>query len=114
MIAVAVPLAIEAALTAKYLNTTDEAGLSAGVAFLYLCIFIYGIFLDGPGNFYVCHQNCMFPDLSMTVTDLVILTTRQTKYFPLITGQRFDIVYYILCLDQYHVDPGLSNRIYKH
>lgn len=54
MIAVAVPLAIEAAITSKFLNTTNKAGLSAGVAFLYLYIFIYGIFLDGPGYYYVC------------------------------------------------------------
>ncbi|KAI9743682.1 MAG: hypothetical protein M1818_002998 [Claussenomyces sp. TS43310] len=53
MIAVAIPLACEAAMTARFLGTDNKSGLAAGVAFLYLYIFLYGIFLDGPGYFYV-------------------------------------------------------------
>ena len=53
MIAVAIPLALEAAMVAEFLNTDNSAGLAAGVAFLYLYIFVYGLFLDGPGYFYV-------------------------------------------------------------
>src|ERR1700744_2114105 len=53
MIAVSIPLACEAAVTARYLDTTNKSGLAAGVAMLYLYIFAYGVFLDGPGYFYV-------------------------------------------------------------
>ncbi|KAF2802333.1 general substrate transporter [Mytilinidion resinicola] len=58
MIAVAVPLAGEAAMTSLYVGTTNKSGLAAGVAFLYIYIFLYGIFLDGPGYFYA---NEIFP-----------------------------------------------------
>jgi hypothetical protein len=53
MIVVAIPLAGEAAMTKFYVGTTNKHGLAAGVAFLYLYIWFYGIFLDGPGYFYV-------------------------------------------------------------
>lgn len=43
MIAVAIPLALEAARVAEFLNTDNKSGLAAGVAFLYLYIFIYGM-----------------------------------------------------------------------
>jgi len=52
MIAVAIPLACEAAMTARFVGTTNKSGLAAGVAFLYIYIWLYGIFLDGPGYFY--------------------------------------------------------------
>jgi len=58
MIAVAIPLAGEAAMTSLYIGTTNKSGLAAGVAFLYIYIFLYGIFLDGPGYFYA---NEIFP-----------------------------------------------------
>lgn len=53
MIAVSIPLAGEAAMTSLFLGTTNKSGLAAGVAFLYIYIFLYGLFLDGPGYFYV-------------------------------------------------------------
>ncbi|KAL4939228.1 hypothetical protein BDV06DRAFT_225199 [Aspergillus oleicola] len=52
LITVAIPLACEAAMTAKFLNTDNQAGLAAGVAFLYIYIAVYAVFLDGPGYFY--------------------------------------------------------------
>jgi sugar porter (SP) family MFS transporter len=58
MIAVSIPLACEAAMTARFLGTTNDSGLGAGVAFLYLYIFTYGIFLEGPGYYYA---NEIFP-----------------------------------------------------
>jgi MFS family permease len=53
MLAVSVPLALEAAMTSLYVGTDNKSGLAAGVAFLYIYIWIYGIFLDGPGYYYV-------------------------------------------------------------
>ncbi|KAL3474490.1 sugar transporter family protein [Aspergillus californicus] len=58
MIAVSIPLACEAAMTAKYVGTSNQSGLGAGVAFLYVYIFAYGIFLEGPGYYYA---NEVFP-----------------------------------------------------
>ncbi|OCK78500.1 MFS transporter, partial [Lepidopterella palustris CBS 459.81] len=58
MLIVAIPLACEAAMTKLYIGTNNVAGLRAGVAFLYIYIFLYGIFLDGPGYFYA---NEIFP-----------------------------------------------------
>jgi MFS family permease len=68
MIAVAIPLACEAAMTSLFVGTTSKSGLAAGVAFLYIYIWLYGIFLDGPGYFYVriC-GSCRFSTLSLTV-----------------------------------------------
>jgi hypothetical protein len=57
MIAVSIPLACEAAMTAHFVGTSNQAGLAAGVAFLYIYIFVYGIFLEGPGYYYVCFAN---------------------------------------------------------
>lgn len=53
MIAVSMPLAGEAAMTAEFVGTRNKSGLAAGVAFLYIYIWFYGIFLDGPGYYYV-------------------------------------------------------------
>ncbi|KIW17965.1 hypothetical protein PV08_05160 [Exophiala spinifera] len=50
--ATAIPLAIETVITAKYVGSTNTAGLAAGVAFIYMYTFVYTIFLDGPGYFY--------------------------------------------------------------
>ena len=58
MLAVSVPLALEAVMTSLYVGTTNKSGLAAGVAFLYIYIFVYGVFLDGPGYFYA---NEIFP-----------------------------------------------------
>ena len=58
LLAVTVPLALEAAMTSLYVGTTNKSGLAAGIAFLYIYIFVYGIFLDGPGYFYA---NEIFP-----------------------------------------------------
>lgn len=55
MIAVCVPLSLEAAMTSLYVGTNNRSGLAAGVAFLYIYIWIYGVLLDGPGYFYVSH-----------------------------------------------------------
>ncbi|GAB7356255.1 hypothetical protein MBLNU459_g7068t2 [Dothideomycetes sp. NU459] len=52
MVAVSIALALEAAMTAVYAGTTNKSGLAAGVAFLYIYIFVYGLFLDGPGYYY--------------------------------------------------------------
>lgn len=57
MWAVAVPVAVEAAMTARFLHTSNKGGLAAGVAMLYIYIFTYGVFLDGPGYFYVSPFN---------------------------------------------------------
>ena len=53
MIAVCIPLALEAVMTKFYVGTTNKSGLAAGVAFLYIHIWVYGVFLDGPGYYYV-------------------------------------------------------------
>jgi MFS family permease len=68
MIAVAIPLACEAAMTSLFVGTTNKLGLAAGVAFLYIYIWLYGIFLDGPGYFYVriC-GSCRFGTSLLTV-----------------------------------------------
>lgn len=53
MFLVAIPLSIEAAMAKLYVGTTNKSGLSAGATMIYVYIFFYGIFLDGPGYFYV-------------------------------------------------------------
>jgi len=58
MIAFFISLALEAAMTSLYVGTKNKSGLAAGVAFLYIYIWVYGIFLDGPGYFYA---NEIFP-----------------------------------------------------
>lgn len=52
MVAVSIALALEAAMTAVFVGTSNKSGLAAGVAFLYIYIFVYGLFLDGPGYYY--------------------------------------------------------------
>jgi hypothetical protein len=49
----AIPLSIEAALVARFVGTDNKAALSAGVAFIFIFGFIYNMWLDGPGYFYV-------------------------------------------------------------
>lgn len=85
MIAVSIPLACEAAMTARYLGTTNESGLGAGVAFLYLYIFTYGIFLEGPGYYYVSRNFglCAVPN-----TDL---TARRTRFSQLTCAARVQL-----------------------
>lgn len=46
-------LCAECAIQARYLGTTNEAALRAGVAMLYVYVFFYGVFLDGPTYFYL-------------------------------------------------------------
>lgn len=53
LVAVSIPLAGEAAMTAKFVGTSNKSGLAAGDAFLYIYIWFYALFLDGPGYFYV-------------------------------------------------------------
>jgi hypothetical protein len=67
-IAVAILLACDAAIASLFVGTTNKSGLAAGVAFLYIYIWLYGIFLDGPGYFYVriCGSG-RFGTLSLTV-----------------------------------------------
>lgn len=50
---VIIPLAGETAMDACFVGTTNKSGLAAGVAFLYIYIFFYAVFLEGPGYFYV-------------------------------------------------------------
>lgn len=59
MIAVCVPLGLEAAMTSLYVGTSNKSGLAAGVAFLYIYIWLYGLFLDGPGYYYVSISESM-------------------------------------------------------
>jgi hypothetical protein len=55
-------------MTSLFVGTTNKLGLAAGVAFLYIYIWLYGIFLDGPGYFYVriC-GSCRFGTSLLTV-----------------------------------------------
>ncbi|KAL6246965.1 hypothetical protein RBB50_006272 [Rhinocladiella similis] len=46
-------LTAEAAIQAVYLGTTNKSALSAGVAMLYVYVFFYAVFLDGPTFFYL-------------------------------------------------------------
>lgn len=46
-------LCAECAIQAQYLGTTNQAALRAGVAMLYVYVFFYGVFLDGPTFFYL-------------------------------------------------------------
>jgi hypothetical protein len=57
---VTIPLACEAAMMARFLNSDNSAGLGAGAAFLYIYIAAYALLLDGPGYFYVSFQFPLF------------------------------------------------------
>jgi hypothetical protein len=46
-------LTVEAAIQAVYLGSTNKAALAAGVAMLYVYVFFYAVFLDGPTYFYL-------------------------------------------------------------
>lgn len=43
----------ECAIQARYLGSSNKAALSAGVAMLYVYVFFYAVFLDGPTYFYL-------------------------------------------------------------
>lgn len=49
----------ECAIQARYLGTTNKSALSAGVAMLYVYVFFYAVFLDGPTFFYLAE---IFPN----------------------------------------------------
>ena len=53
MLAVCIPLACEAALSAKFVGTDNKSGLAASAAFVYIYLTVYDILLDAPGYFYV-------------------------------------------------------------
>ncbi|OAL56033.1 MFS transporter [Pyrenochaeta sp. DS3sAY3a] len=44
---------VECAIQANFLGSTNKSALSAGVAMLYVYVFFYGVFLDGPTYFYL-------------------------------------------------------------
>ena len=43
----------ECAIQAEFLGGTNKSALAAGVAMLYVYVFFYGVFLDGPTYFYL-------------------------------------------------------------
>ncbi|OQU99467.1 hypothetical protein CLAIMM_05097 [Cladophialophora immunda] len=53
MVGCVAAVATEAALQAKYLGTDNRSALAAGVAMLYVYVFFYAVFLDGPTYFYL-------------------------------------------------------------
>ncbi|KAK4938711.1 hypothetical protein LTR10_020894 [Elasticomyces elasticus] len=104
MIAVAVPLSLEAAMTATYLGTSDKDGLGAGVAFLFLYIFVYGIFLDGPGYFYA---NEIFPThlrakgATCCIASYSLINIMWTQVSPIAfasIGWKYYLVFIVCCL----------------
>ncbi|KAJ5924908.1 hypothetical protein N7454_007547 [Penicillium verhagenii] len=52
LLVVTIPLACEAAMMARFLNSENSMGLGAGAAFLYIYMAAYALLLDGPGYFY--------------------------------------------------------------
>jgi hypothetical protein len=46
-------LSVECAVQAHYLGTENRSALAAGVAMLYVYVFFYAMFLDGPTFFYL-------------------------------------------------------------
>jgi sugar porter (SP) family MFS transporter len=47
-----IALSCEAAVTARFLGTTNKGGLAAGVAFVFVFIFFYNLVLEGPSWWY--------------------------------------------------------------
>lgn len=104
MVIVAIPLAVEAALQAKYLNTKNDAGLAAGVAMLFLYIWFYGLFLDGPGYFYA---NEIFPahlrakGTTICICAFSLVNIMWTQVAPIAfdnIGWKFYLVFVCCCL----------------
>ena len=61
-------------MTSLYIGTTNRSGLAAAVAFLYIYIFVYGIFLDGPGYYYV---SCAF-----NMLEFALILFQANEVFP--------------------------------
>lgn len=53
MLLCTVPLALEAVMDALYAGTSNKAGNQAGIAFIFLYLWVYTATMDGPGYFYV-------------------------------------------------------------
>lgn len=52
ILVVTVVLSIETALTAEFLATGNKSGLAAAAAFIFLYLFSFNLFLEGPSWYY--------------------------------------------------------------
>lgn len=96
-------LLIETVLQAQYIGTTNQAGLAACVAVIYLFAFAFSMFLDGPCYFYIAEiwpthlraKGYAIGIATLAATNLLWLIAAPTAFATI--SWRFYILFVVLC-----------------